>query len=99
MSYRATVLTHIFKELASLGSPGVYLQYSELIRSASLSVLTFPLHCSVRERNLIVWLFDVPHMYFLNTGVMHYVSTRTSRQPVAGGECTHIKTPSVQSLT
>jgi hypothetical protein len=64
MSYRATVLTHIFKELASVGSHGVYLQYSEPIRSASLSVLTFPLHWSVREWNLIVWLFDVPHMYF-----------------------------------
>jgi len=85
MSYRATVLTHVFKEPASLGSLGVDIQYSELIKSTSLSVLTFPLYWSVRERNPIVWLCVVQHRYFLNTGVVHYVTTRKSRQPVARG--------------
>jgi len=101
MSYRATVLTHIFKEPTSLGSLGVDMQCSELIRSASLSVITFSLHWSVREGNPVVWVFDIPHRYFFNTGDMDYVTTRKSRQPIeeAGCECTHIKTPSVQSLT
>jgi hypothetical protein len=100
-SYRTTVLTHIFREPASLANLRVDLQYSELIRSASLIVLTFPLHWSVREKNLIVWLCDVPHRYFFNTGDTHMLlpEQAVSLLREGGGECTHIKTPSVQSLT